>query len=209
MRCTAIKGKRNMLQRAGFLLTAFVPVAVLMVMPSAALPGVDAGTTPVPRTGQGNCYDSKGNSISCKATGQDADYLRGVDMPDPRFTDRGDGTVIDNATDLVWTKDAQLLKKTMKWEEGLAACNNLDFAGHTDWRLPNVRELLSLIDYGAHDPALPPGHPFSNVQLLFYWTSTTYEGTADHAWGVYVYNGYVYNYHKMTRAWVWPVRGGR
>jgi hypothetical protein len=184
-------------------------ILVVFVVSFDVLSGVWAGVAPVPKTGQVNCYDSEGKCINCTGTGQDGEYHQGVNVPGPRFTDGGDGTVTDNSTNLIWTKDAQQIKGTMKWSAALAACNNLNFAGHTDWRLPNVKELLSLIDYGAQDPALPPGHPFVNVQLIFYWTSSTYEATTDHAWGVYVYNGYVYNYHKITRAYVWPVRGGR
>ena len=68
----------------------------------------------------------------------------------------------------MWTKDAQQIQGTQKWQDALNSCKNLDFAGYTDWRLPNVRELLSLIDYGSHDPALPKDHPFTNVKELFY-----------------------------------------
>ena len=108
----------------------------------------------------------------------------------------------------MWTKNSQQIKGTKKWNDALIICNNFDFGGYTDWRLPNVRELTSLIDYGEHDPALPSGYPFNNVQHIFYWSSTTYDTINNHAWGVYMYNGYTYNYHKVTNAYVWPVRGG-
>jgi hypothetical protein len=170
------------------------------------LPAPAAECVPVTRTGQTACYDGKGNSLNCTHTGQDGELRKGMDWPQPRFTDGDDGTVIDNLTALVWTKDAQQVKGAMTWVDALAACNDMDFAGHSDWRLPNVRELLSLVDYEAHDPALPQGHPFDNVQYIFYWSSTTYDASAINAWGVYLCNGYAFNYHKATRAYVWPVR---
>jgi hypothetical protein len=179
-----------------------------LTMSSFATSDELAGLAPVVETGQTTCYDGSGNSINCTGTGQDGEYQKGIDWPTPRFSDLGNGTVTDNLTGLMWTKDAQQIKGTMKWTDALIACNNSDFAGFTDWRLPNVRELLSLIDYREHNPALPSGNPFDNVQFIFYWTSTTYASITNHAWGVYLYNGYVYNYHKITNAYVWSVRGG-
>lgn len=164
------------------------------------------GFAPVAKTGQITCYDDSGNIINCTGTGQDGEYQKEIVWPNPRFTDHGNSTVTDNLTGLMWTKDAQQIKGTKKWNDALSACNNSDFAGYTDWRLPNVKELISLIDYGEHDPALPSSHPFYNVQFIFYWSSTTYDSITNHAWGVYVCNGYVYNYHKITNAYVWPVR---
>ncbi len=65
---------------------------------------------------------------------------------------------------------------TETWATALAsaaACNaGAGYAGHTDWRLPNVREQHSLINYGS-SPALPSGHPFTGVLLNYYWASTT------------------------------------
>jgi len=167
-----------------------------------------ARLAPVSKTGQITCYDGSGNIINCTGTGQDGEYQKGIAWPNPRFINHGDGTVTDNLTSLMWTKDSQQIKGTMKWTDALIACNNLDFAGHTDWRLPNAKELLSLIDYKKHDPALPMGHPFVNVQIIFCWSSTTYDSITNHAWGIYMYNGYAYNYNKITNAYVWPVRSG-
>jgi hypothetical protein len=165
-----------------------------------------AECVPVIKTGQTTCYDGAGNTVNCMNTGQDGEHRTGTDWPRPRFSDNGDGTVLDHLTALVWTKDAQQIRGTMGWADALAACNNLHFAGHSDWRLPNVRELLSLIDYEQHDPALPEGHPFAHVQFLFYWSGTTYDAAPINAWGVYLCNGYAFNYHKATGGYVWPVR---
>ncbi len=172
----------------------------------ATLSAPAAECVPVTRTGQTTCYDGAGTVVDCMNTGQDGEHRTGMTWPSPRFSDNGDGTVLDHLTALVWTKDAQQIKGTMGWADALAVCNNLDFAGHTDWRLPNVRELLSLMDYEQHDPALPQGHPFDTVQVIFYWSSTSYDASSINAWGVYLCNGYAFNYHKATKAYVWPVR---
>lgn len=185
-----------------------IALGVLMVV-TANLSEVKAECVTMSKTGQMTCYDEEGKTIDCKNTGQDGEYTRGMTWPDPRFVDRGDGTVLDRLTDLIWTKNAQQIKGTMKWNYALAACNDLDFAGYTDWRLPNAKELLSLIDYEQHEPALSTGHPFDNVQCIFYWTSTTYNSIPSHAWGIYVCNGYAFNYNKVTDGYVWPVRWGK
>jgi hypothetical protein len=72
-----------------------------------------------------------------------------------------------------------------------------------------VRELQSLIDYGRYLPALPDGHPFTNVQSSWYWSSSTFACYASHAWRVFFYSGYVYYYGKNSAYYVWCVRGGQ
>jgi hypothetical protein len=156
----------------------------------------------VPKTGQTTLY----------ATGDDGDLQKGVAWPDPRFTDNGDGTVTDNMTGLMWTKDAQEISGTMTWSVALTACNDLVFPavdGYDDWRLPNARELLSLIDYEEFNPALPEGCPITDVQDGHYWSSTTYKSSILYAWSVEVNHGYVSYPHKENLHYVWPVRGGK
>jgi len=149
-------------------------------------------------------------------TGDDGDLQKGVDWPTPRFTDNtgsGAGTVTDNLTGFMWAKDANAAGlKT--WDGALAYCNDLILGGHDDWRLPNVKELLSLVDFGKNDPALPGGHPFDNVQaglLAFYGSSTTNHGNTAHAWHVYMHSGNVDSIGKgpIPILHVWPVRGGQ
>jgi len=146
-------------------------------------------------------------------TGDDGDLEKGVAWPTTRFTDNGNGTVTDNLTGLMWAKDANAAGlKT--WDSALTYCNALILGGHDDWHLPNVKELLSLIDFGKSDPALPGGHPFDNVQaqlLSFYGSSTTNHGNSAHAWHVYMRSGNVDSIGKgpIPILHVWPVRGGQ
>jgi hypothetical protein len=161
----------------------------------------------VPRTGQTTSY----------ATGDDGDLQKGLAWPYRRFTDNLDGTVTDNLTGLIWLKNADYLAATKTWADALIACNTLaddgteltDRSSAGDWRLPNIRELLSLVDYSRYNPALPSGHPFSDVQLGVYWSSTTEAIDMNQAWSVNLNVGSVNHELKPFTYSVWPVRGGQ
>jgi len=163
----------------------------------------------LPKTGQTKCYNTSGGEIPCAGTGQDGEMQAGVEWPEPRFTDNGD-VVTDNLTGLMWTKNANLAGGTTNWQQALDYANNLTLAGYSDWRLPNRKELYSLQDFSRYDPALPAGHPFTNVQAYFYWSSTTSAYPPDGAWVIHMYDGRVYDGNKSYYSYyVWPVRGGQ
>jgi Protein of unknown function (DUF1566) len=175
----------------------------------------------VPQTGQTTCWQLGGGQIPCAGTGQDGEIQAGVEWPTPRFTDRGDGTVRDNLTGLMWLKDAGCFGQFQTWPQALTDANTLaspncgltDRSHPGDWRLPNIRELLSLIDYSQFDPALPAGHPFVNVifqigSSIVYWTSTT-DVTGAVPWTVNLSDGRTLGFglNNFPGA-VWPVKGG-
>ncbi|MFZ1463615.1 MAG: DUF1566 domain-containing protein [Anaerolineae bacterium] len=172
----------------------------------------------------GNTYQAgvpKTGQITSFAAGDDGALQKGVAWPSPRFTDHSNGTVTDNLTGLIWVKNANCFS-TQTWANALTAANTLasGSCGLTDgsaagaWRLPNVREMQSLVDYERFSPALPSGYPFSNVQSNIYWTSTTNIGVGPtFAWGVGLQVGFVYGIFaaalpKTEAYYVWPVRGG-
>lgn len=170
---------------------------------------IPAIPAPVPKTWQTTIFYS----------GDDGALGKGVPWPTPRFTDNYNGTVTDNLTGLVWTQNASIFK-ILPWEDACEACSNLasgeyglsDGSQAGDWRLPNVRELQSLIDYGKCGPALPEGHPFVGVASFYYWSSTTYAPFApDLSWGWFVYlgDGVVGADEKSEESYVWCVRGGQ
>ena len=177
----------------------------------------DTPSAPVEKTGQTTCWDAAGNQISCTGTGQDGELQKGVAWPNPRFTDNGNGTVKDNLTGLIWLKNANPCG-LKSWADALAYCNSLasGTAGLTDgskagdWRLPNVKELQSLIDFNSYNPALPAGHPFADVQNdLYYWSSTQYVtvGKTYLAHRVTMLNGMTIHGNWLTDSYyVWPVR---
>jgi formylglycine-generating enzyme required for sulfatase activity len=169
----------------------------------------------LPRTGQTSCYHSYGTLISCSGTGQDGELQKGVAWPSPRFLDNSDGTVTDSLTGLEWTKNANLAGGYKTWQAALDYVKTLTTGGHSDWRLPNERELRSLADYSQYgNPALPQGYPFTNVQSLglsgYYWSSTSYAYNTSSAWVVGMNYGGVYSDPKaLNNSYVWPVRAGR
>jgi hypothetical protein len=171
---------------------------------------VFAGTVDLPRTGQTKCYDMNGQEIPCVGTGQDGEIQAGVAWPEPRFTDNGDDTMTDNLTGLMWTKDANLAQ--LLWQEALDYCNNLNLAGYSDWRLPNVNELESLINSEEEDSAAwLNAQGFNNVQSGdCYVSSTTDSQNHDWAWNVCLASGVVGATPKSDNPdYIWPVRAGQ
>jgi hypothetical protein len=177
----------------------------------AACAGVPSA---VPKTGQTGCWDQDGNPIDCAGTGQDGEYQTGVSV-DPRFTDNGDGTVKDNLTGLIWLKDASCVP--VNWTGALALANTLsngscgltDGSVAGDWRVPNIRELQSLLDYSQIEPALPSGHPFTGVYSLVYWSSSTSAHGPQYAMTAFLADGEILYYPKDNYSYVLPVRGGQ
>jgi hypothetical protein len=177
-------------------------------------------------------------------SGQTTDYGTGSDgnlqKGDARlFTDNGDGTITDNKTGLMWEKKDQsggIHDWGNKYTWGLtfspytmngtmvttflATLNaGVGFAGHTDWRIPNQNELLSLVNYQNVKPAVDTAFntscaasctvlTCSCTQSTFYWSSTTSQGNPSYAWFVSFYVGYVSSYSKSDFYYVRAVRGG-
>ena len=160
-------------------------------------------------TGQLGCYDAEGREITCPGTGQDGVHSPGMMWPEPRFLEIAEGLVLDRATDLIWS-DVSLFSYPMTWQESLDAVRQMNREGRlgrTDWRLPNRRELRSLISHGNRNPALPPGHLFGNVFLGWYWTSTSYAREQAYAWTVHLEGGRMFYGKKESDNLVWPVCG--
>lgn len=151
-----------------------------------------------------------------EAEGDDGDLQIGVDWPDPRFNDNRDGTVTDNLTGLIWTKSANLPNGRMTWQEALnyvASLNGSQYLGHSDWRLPNRKELRSLVDHSKFGPPLPSEHPFTNIsgssRGAGYWSSSTFAYDPSKAWGVWLlWAGEVTGFEKTSQCYVWPVCAG-
>ncbi len=173
-----------------------------------------ANTVDLPETGQKICYDSTGNVISCVGTGQDGDIRAGVVWPDPRFSDNGDGTVVDHLTGLMWLKSGNCFQ-TKNWVEALGSVADLNAnpgkyscGGYTatygDWVLPNIHELESLANPGETDSAVwLNSQGFKDVKSSNYWSSTNGE---DVAWGMEMPNGHTHYQKKSITYYPWPVR---
>lgn len=161
------------------------------------------------RTGQTSCYTEAGGVIPCPETGQDGEFRIGSPWPTPRFVTSG-GEVLDRLTGLIWMKDANPNGFPVPWREAIdliAIMNEDDFLGARDWRLPNRRELRSLMDYQARKPSLPDGHPFVNIFSGWYWTSTTAAINPAYAWYVHMEGARMFYGKKDGYCLFWPVRG--
>ena len=117
--------------------------------------------------------------------------------------DNGVGTVTDTDTGLMWQ---QTDAGTMRWEEALTYCETLELAGHNDWRLPNINELQSIVDYSAFDPCIDMIIFPAGVTSDSYWSSTTNAIDTTWAWAADFSYGYTLSYDKM---WFWSVRAVR
>ncbi|MGH9360438.1 MAG: DUF1566 domain-containing protein [Thermoanaerobaculia bacterium] len=140
----------------------------------------------LPASGQAGCFNDAGDAADCSAAecpGQDGAYRTGCPA-EGRFLDRGDGTVEDRCTGLLWVKQAP--EEAWTWCEALAYCEGLEHPGSAGWRLPNARELESLVDFGRPSPAIDP------VFTAFpggHWTSTSFTEAPDSAWCVVFSSG--------------------
>jgi hypothetical protein len=160
-------------------------------------------------TGQITCHDIFGREIPCLGSGQDAEFSRGLSWPVPRFETQGE-TVLDRLTGLIWTKDANLPEFPLTWEEAFDYVTGMsrdETLGYSDWRLPNRRELRSLISHQTKNPSLPDRHSFNNVFLGWYWTSTTASINTAYAWYIHMEGGRMFYGNKKQSCLLWPVRG--
>jgi hypothetical protein len=162
----------------------------------------------VQKTGQASSY----------AVGDDGFIQAGLEWPTTRFTDNGDGTVTDTLTGLMWLKDGGCIKNT--WSNSLntiaglnnhtggTACTGYT-ADHTDWRLPNVKEIDSLVNYGVSDQAgWLNSKGFTNVKYSSYWSSTTSQASGAQAWMINMQKSAKLPQSKRSSYYAWPVRGG-
>ena len=170
------------------------------------------------QTGQTTCYDSAGNVIACAGTGQDGEFRKGTARS---YTSNANGTITDNVTGLVWEKltndgtihDVNNYYTLAAAYQKIADLNTANFAGNNDWRLPNIDELLTLVDYGRFYPAIDPVFnngvdSFTEYQhSTIYWSSTTYAFGPPAVWTVYFSIGFV-NPIGPNQVYVRAVRGG-
>lgn len=176
-----------------------------------------AVTAPVIQSGQDKCYLADGTETACAATGQDGELKPGAAWPTPRFTDRDDGTILDNMTSLNWVKNMgsagpspTVCSKTggnVSWQEALdhVKCLNLSrYLNFDDWRLPTVEEIESIANYnyGNQDDwlissgfSLPK---FSGTNgKYYYWTSTTQSNSTGSA---FVFDNTIGNINVVNKS---------
>jgi hypothetical protein len=168
---------------------------------------------PMARTGQATSY----------APGDDGALAKGVPWPTPRFmvmTGLSSNGVVDNLTGLMWARSPGA--SPLVWSNAIAACKAINEGGglgsYADWRLPNRKELESLVDGRYVAPALPntagsgqwaEGDPFTGVQSSgLYWSSSAYAASEGAAWAIDLHDGASTGRSLTNECYVWVVRGG-
>jgi hypothetical protein len=176
----------------------------------------DRGAVQLQETGQYLVYGSR----------DDASIHSGVPLTDPRFIDKGDGTITDTVTGLVWLKQADCIH--LGWSAAAGAINALasgqcglsDGSTAGSWRMPNRAEMLSLADraLGNHadyygDVFLKPDQSIDRAAIFdhfvtaeYYWTSTTDAADANQAWTLYSCDFGVYDIPKINTGYSLAVR---
>ncbi|MFA6137689.1 MAG: DUF1566 domain-containing protein [Sulfurimonas sp.] len=119
--------------------------------------------------------------------------------------DANTGIVSDSATGLQWQDND--IGKTMTWQSAIDACENLTLGKQTNWRLPNINELKSILDTSRVNPAIASAFTQTD-STYYYWSSTPYEGYEDGAWVMDFYDGHSRSNYKGTTLFVRCVRAG-
>lgn len=149
-------------------------------------------------------------ALACAATAQ-ATCVSAIPAsnPDSVYTTQtvaGVAVVTDNRSGLMWKRDQE--PGTFTWANALARAEAATDGGYTDWRLPNLKELRSLVEECRVNPAINdtvfPGTSSSNV-----WSGSPHAYNSNLAWGVYFGYGYTDNYGRSNALSVRLVRGGQ
>ncbi len=135
-----------------------------------------------------------------EASGQFGNFVRCVNgdyYGTNSFVDNGDGTITDEASGLMWMQNDTGI--AVDWENALLAAENATDAGYSDWRLPNVKELQSIVDYSGSFPAIDTlfnctgiTNEAGDADYGYYWTNTSarFQEGGDYYYAWYVAFGY-------------------
>jgi len=125
-----------------------------------------------------------------------------------RFTVTLNGEAVkDNKTGLVWEQAPD--KEFNVWSASVARCQTKTVGGQRGWRAPTKDELATLLDPERNDPALPEGHPFSNIRSDIFWSATAHPSDDILAYYVSFFTGQVISDQKSQTRRMWCVLGGK
>jgi hypothetical protein len=124
--------------------------------------------------------------------------------------------VLDRETGLVWERSPEAVTRDWLGAHRVCVDKAVGIASRKGWRVPTLQELASLVDPTqdrGNGPALPVGHPFTNVRPDFYWSATTFGENPTYAWGVAFVDGILIEpgarfTGKTNTGYVWCVRSG-
>ena len=118
--------------------------------------------------------------------------------------DNAKEVVLDSDTNLMWQDDSDAKNLTKSWSDAIKYCEDLTLGGYDDWYLPNINQLISLVDRTKADPSIKSA--FLNITSFYYWSSTTYKDHTNLAWRVYFLYGQSDWYDKGYAHYVRCVR---
>ena len=144
------------------------------------------------------------------------------EWPDSRYTDHGNGTVTDTKTGLSWKQcsEGQTASSggcsgdasSYTWDQALQQPATLNsgggYAGHSDWRLPNIKELASLGALDRNSPSINSAL-FPSTPSAWFWSSSPYADNRYDAWKFGFSYGYGDNFYRYDNYHVRLVRGGQ
>jgi len=147
-----------------------------------------------------------GNLVTRSFDSLDSGSIEDATTAADSYTDNGDGTVTDTSTGLMWQQAGS--SNVMTWEQALAYCEGLNLGGDTDWRLPTIKELRSIVDHSRYNPAINNTY-FPVTAASWYWSSTTDADFTNYARGVGSYRGNDDHGYKLGNNYARAVRGGQ
>lgn len=183
---------------------------LILVASLAPLATASAASAELPQTGQTTCFDVVGTVVACAGTGHDGATQAGVAWPNPRFSVGVGATadcVTDRLTGLMWARAPGSIPVT--WADALTGANDLTLCGFSDWRLPNVNELESLVNSEIRPGVFLNTQGFSGIQADLYWSSSSHVGSTADAWVVSMHDGNVSANNKSDSFYAWSVRAGK
>ncbi|MBI3249078.1 MAG: DUF1566 domain-containing protein [Deltaproteobacteria bacterium] len=196
----------------------------------AGTPPPPCAGTQFPASGQTTAYTADKNDgiVGAVAVPDDGTVQAGATLS---YTDNGDGTITDNNTGLMWEQKTSLDSTTnfanlhdadnyyvwsgngsqetiWDWLGDVNAEGGPGYAGHSDWRIPNIKELQSIVDYSRPYPNPTIDPVFGPSVTTYYWSSTSNANAPSYAWNVTFLNGHVFYDGKSNYFFVRAVRGG-
>jgi len=127
------------------------------------------------------------------------DYITD-NWPDSRYaleTTLGDNVIRDNKTGLMWKQcseglsgsDCEIGSSTSHtWGQALELANTTNYAGYSDWKIPNIKELRTITTKNCYQPSINETS-FPNTPITWFWTSSPFAGFNDSVWTIYFYEG--------------------
>ena len=112
---------------------------------------------------------------------------------------------VDSKTGLTWQDNSAVKETKMTWQDAKSYCSELSLGGYSDWRLPNIKELQSIVDISRYNPAIKKG--FKYVSTYEYWSSSVSVLNTKYAWVVDFKNGFTNSNDKTDKYYVRCVRG--